>query len=70
MWHICDGLNVILFLTTKIKVILGGMKKMVVGQIINCCTVDEVIRKAFELKTQGIITEFVENNALRVVAVG
>ena len=33
---------------------------MVVGQIINCCTVDEVIRKAFELKTQGIITEFVE----------
>ena len=43
---------------------------MVVGQIINCCTVDEVIRKAFELKTQGIITEFVENNALRVEAVG
>ena len=43
---------------------------MVVGQIINCCTVDEVIRRAFELKDQGIITEFVSNCALRVVYVG
>ncbi|SFH68788.1 hypothetical protein SAMN04487830_10551 [Pseudobutyrivibrio sp. OR37] len=42
---------------------------MVVGQIIYCCTVDEVIRKAFELKNQGIVTEFVANNSLRVVSV-
>ena len=44
-------------------------EKMVVGQIINCCTVDEVIRKAFELKDKGIVTEFVSNCALRVVCI-
>lgn len=42
---------------------------MVVGDIIRCCTVDEVIRKAFELKDMGIITEFITNNSLRVVSV-
>ncbi|WP_294293502.1 hypothetical protein [Pseudobutyrivibrio sp.] len=42
---------------------------MVVGQIINCCTVDEVIRKAFELKDKGIVTEFVSNCALKVVCI-
>lgn len=42
---------------------------MVVGEIIRCCTVDEVIRKAFELKDRGIITEFISNYTLRVVAV-
>ncbi len=43
---------------------------MVIGEIIRCCTVDEVIRKAFELKNQGITTEFISNCTLRVVAVG
>lgn len=50
------------------ELIIGG-KKMVVGEIIRCCTVDEVIRKAFELKDRGIITEFISNYTLRVVAV-
>ena len=43
---------------------------MVVGDIITCCTVEEVILKAFELKDQGIITEFVTNYSLRVVCIG
>ena len=42
---------------------------MVVGDIIRCSTVDEVIRKAFELKDKGIITEFLANYSLRVVYV-
>ena len=42
---------------------------MVVGDIITCCTVEEVIRKAFELKDQGIITEFINNYSLRVVCI-
>ncbi len=42
---------------------------MVVGDIIRCCTVDEVVSKAFELKNKGIITEFIANYTLRVVAV-
>ncbi len=42
---------------------------MVIGDIIRCCTVEEVIRKAFELKSQGILTEFVTNCTLRVVDV-
>ncbi|WP_294219316.1 hypothetical protein [Pseudobutyrivibrio sp.] len=42
---------------------------MVVGQIIRCSTVEEVIRRAFELKDQGIFTEFISNCALKVVAV-
>ena len=40
---------------------------MVIGEIIRCCTIDEVIRKAFGLKNQGIMTEFVTNCTLRVV---
>ena len=40
---------------------------MVIGEIIRCCTIEEVIRKAFELKNQGIMTEFVTNCTLRVV---
>ena len=43
---------------------------MVVGQIINCSTVDEVIRKAFELKDKGIMTEFISSCQLRVVCIG
>ena len=43
---------------------------MVVGQIITCCTLEEVISKAFELKKQGIITEFISACSLRVVCVG
>lgn len=42
---------------------------MVVGEIIKCCTVEEVIRRAFELKDQGIFTEFIANCTLKVVAI-
>ena len=54
------------FITTEKE--LEGLK-MVVGDIITCCTVEEVIRKAFELKDQGIITEFINNYSLRVVCI-
>ena len=40
---------------------------MAIGEIIKCCTIEEVFRKAFELQRQGIKTEFVSANTLRVV---
>ncbi|SDB30835.1 hypothetical protein SAMN02910298_01523 [Pseudobutyrivibrio sp. YE44] len=40
---------------------------MAVGEIIRCCTLEEVFRKAFELNREGIKTEFVSANTLRVV---
>ena len=52
--------------TTK-QSFLGGKKKMAIGEIIICSTVDEVIRKAFELHNEGIKTEFVTNCTLKVV---
>ncbi|WP_167511326.1 hypothetical protein [Pseudobutyrivibrio xylanivorans] len=42
---------------------------MTIGEIISCATLDEVFRKAFELNREGIKTEFVSSNELRVVAV-
>lgn len=42
---------------------------MAIGEIIRCCTVEEVIKRAFELKDQGIVTEFLPNCALRVVTI-
>lgn len=42
---------------------------MAIGEIITCCTVDEVIRKAFDLHKEGIKTEFVNNCTLKVIDV-
>ncbi len=40
---------------------------MVIGEIITCCSINEVIRKAFDLHQEGIKTEFVNHYTLRVV---
>ncbi len=42
---------------------------MAVGEIIMCCTTEEVIRKAIELMRMGIHTEFTSNHSLRVVEI-
>lgn len=42
---------------------------MKIGEIIRCATLEEVFRKAFELNREGIKTEFISSNELRVVAV-
>ena len=42
---------------------------MKIGEIIRCATLEEVFEKAFELNREGIKTEFISRNELRVVAV-
>ncbi len=42
---------------------------MAVGEIIMCCTTEEVIRKALELMRAGVRTEFASNHSLRVVEI-
>ena len=42
---------------------------MAVGEIIMCCTTEEVIEKAVELMRKGIRTELASNHSLRFVSI-